>query len=266
MANVPTGKNLNSLLPKNIRKAGVLEIATDPTFPPYEYYKGTKLTGYEPALMEALGKVLAIKIKIVPAGFNELIPGVQAGRFEVAMSGISDLPSREKQVTFVDYGKYETSIVVSASNPGHITGNALTVCGRSLSGQYGTITVTDSKILSANCKKHHLSAVHEVLFPDAGSTFLAVTSGRVDGQIQDYIEAYYELAQAPGRVKLIPPYSVLPRGPLGIITKRNATQLDHALLAGIKAMRADGAYQRIYKTWHIPSAELASPGINLGSH
>ena len=261
-----TTKDLNSLLPAAIRKAGVLTIATDPTFPPYEFYQGTKLTGYEPALMKALGVVFHIRINIVAAGFNELIPGVKAGRFQVAMSGISDLPSREKEVTFIDYGRYETSIVVASGNPGHIGPNALSVCGRSLSGQYGTITVTDVTVLSANCKKHHLSAVKEVLFPDAGSTFLAVLSGRVDGQIQDYIEAYYELEHAHGRVRVISPYSILPKGPLGIITKRGAFQLDHALLEGIIALKTDGQYQRIYKAWHIPSAELAAPGINLGAH
>ncbi len=250
------------LLPANIRAAGQITIATDPEFPPYEYYLNGKLTGFEPALLKAIVGQFGIKLNIVSAGFDELIPGVDSGRYVAAMSGISDLPSREKQVTFVDYGDYATAFVTDAANPGHVSSNALSVCGLSVSGQKGTITVPDATQLSQNCVKHGKPAVKFVQFSSSADSTLAAESGRVNAQLQDYIEAVYEAQETHGKMKV---YAVpfLPKGPMGIITKIGATQLDNAFLQAVKAIQTDGAYMKIINQWKIPSAALMTPGINL---
>ena len=252
------------LLPANIRAAGQITIATDPEFPPYEYYLNGKLTGFEPEMLRAIVNQFGIKLNIVSAGFDELIPGVDSGRYVAAMSGISDLPSREKQVTFVDYGDYATAFVTDAANPGHVSSNPLSVCGLSVSGVKGTITVPDAQQLSRNCIKHGKPAVKFVQFSATADSVLAAESGRVNAQLEDYIEAVYEAQESHGKLKV---YSVpfLPKGPMGIITKIGATQLDNAFLQAVKAIEANGTYMKIINQWKIPSAALLTPGINLNS-
>lgn len=260
------GSSLKSLLPASIQKSGVLTIGMDPTFPPYEFYgPGNKLTGYEPELLDAMVNKLGVKLNLVSTSFDELIPGVAAGRFNAAMSGISDTKTREAQVTFVDYGRYATSLVYSKSNPGHVTNNPLSICGGSVSTQKGTISVTDAILLAQNCVSHGKPTVTAVQFPDSASTFLAAKSGRVDAQIQDYIESVYEVQQVKGAVSMTSPYSLFPHGDLGIITKIGSKQLDNALLKALKAIMADGTYAKVISKWNIPSVTLSTPGINLGA-
>ena len=90
---------LANLLPPSIRKAGSLVIATDASYPPCEYFPkpGAAMVGFEPDLWNAMGALLGVKIKPVNTAFDGLIPGVQSGRYPVAMECISDSVAREKQ-------------------------------------------------------------------------------------------------------------------------------------------------------------------------
>lgn len=85
-----------------IKEAGVLTMATSPDFPPFENLEGNEVVGIEVDIMNLIAKELGVELKIEQMDFDSVLPGVQAGKFDVGVSGISVTPDREKNTLFTD--------------------------------------------------------------------------------------------------------------------------------------------------------------------
>src|SRR6266852_1916024 len=62
-------------------KASGITVATDPTYAPNEFLDkdGKTIIGMDVDLAKALGQVLGVKITVVKAGFDAIIPGLASG-------------------------------------------------------------------------------------------------------------------------------------------------------------------------------------------
>ena len=102
-----------------IKKAGQLVIATSPDFPPFEELQsdGT-VAGIEIDVMNIICEKLGVKLKIEQMDFDSVLPGVQAGKYDVGVSGITVTESRQKNTLFTDpYCLAAQAIVVTADSP-----------------------------------------------------------------------------------------------------------------------------------------------------
>lgn len=85
----------------SVKKAGKLVIATSPDFPPFESLDGSNnVSGIEIDIMNLICQELGVELEIQQMDFDSVLPGVQAGKFDVGVSGISVTPAREKNVKF----------------------------------------------------------------------------------------------------------------------------------------------------------------------
>lgn len=101
----------------DVQKAGELVIATSPDFPPFESLNGTEVEGIEIEIMEIICEKLGVELKIEQMNFDSVLPGVQAGKYDVGVSGISVTPDREKNTLFTDpYCLAAQAIVVTADS------------------------------------------------------------------------------------------------------------------------------------------------------
>lgn len=88
---------------ESVKAAGKLTIATSPDFPPFEELNadGT-VTGIEIDILNLICEKLGVKLDIVQMDFDSVLPGVQAAKYDVGVSGISVTPAREKNVKFTN--------------------------------------------------------------------------------------------------------------------------------------------------------------------
>ena len=87
---------------------GVLVMATNATFPPYEYKEGDKVVGIDAEIAQAIADELGMKLEIVDTKFDAIIPGVQSGKYDMGMAGMTVTPEREQSVSFSN--SYATGI------------------------------------------------------------------------------------------------------------------------------------------------------------
>ncbi len=86
-----------------IQKSGKLTIATSPDFPPFESLSSDgKVEGIEIDLLEMICSELGVELDIQQMDFDSVLPGVQAGKFDMGVSGISVTEKRQKNVLFTD--------------------------------------------------------------------------------------------------------------------------------------------------------------------
>jgi len=260
----PPAAGPSALLPPDIRAAGVLTLATDAHHPPCESFgeDNTTMVGFEPDIWNALGARLGVKIEAVSIDFDGLIPGVQSGRYNMAMECMSDDKQREKQVTFIDYA-YATAVVYELASTASATTDPLSLCGRRAGAQIGTDFVASLEHVSQSCVAHGKAAVTIQQFPSNATVLLALYAQRVDFILND-LDAVSELKKnAPTPLKVTD--IGFPLFIVGAVVKSGDTALANAVLSALQQLHADGEYAAIMKKWDIVALELKTPGINLAA-
>src|SRR6218665_2344820 len=105
----------------------VIRVATDATFPPFEFFKNGKRTGFDIEVIELLAKNMGKKVEWTDIAFKVLIPGLVSPRFDVASSAIYIPEERRRVVDFTDpYYPGALVVLTKASNaaisqPSHLT-------------------------------------------------------------------------------------------------------------------------------------------------
>ncbi len=119
-------------MPAAVKDKGTLTVAADATYAPDEFTQGTKIVGMDPDLMNALGKVMGLKVTVTNVTFDDIIPGMVAGRYMIGASSFTDEKSREKSVNFVDYAKVGESFYTLDQGGTSIKGIS-SICGLTVS-------------------------------------------------------------------------------------------------------------------------------------
>ena len=119
LAVVCTGCGKKGKTLSDIQKAGKLVIATSPDFPPFEeLHDDGSIVGIEVDILQMICDKLGVEMELVSVDFESVLPGVQTGKYDVGMSGISVTEERKKNVLFTDpYCLAAQAIVVNEGSP-----------------------------------------------------------------------------------------------------------------------------------------------------
>ncbi|CAI9390299.1 ABC transporter substrate-binding protein [Microbacterium sp. T2.11-28] len=245
-----------------------LTLATDANYPPCQFFEegSDVMIGYEVDLWDAIAAKLGVTLEVENTQFASLIPGVQSGRYDIAMECISDNAEREQEVSFVNYIFDKTDVVTIESYDGPITeGDDLSLCGETMGAQTGFDTIDKvNDILNPACAEAGLDPVVIQEYPNAADTYNALNSGRVDFMILGTSAAAYLNQTAPTPINYASIQS-FPQKYLGMVIAKDNTELQEAMLAGLEAVIADGTYMEILEKWGMESLALEEPGINLAT-
>lgn len=100
--------------------ASVLYMATEATFQPYEYYDGDEIVGIDVEIAQAIAEKLGMTLEVTDIAFDSIIPGLQAGKYDIGMAGMTVTEERLEEVNFSD--SYATGVqVVIVKDGGAIT-------------------------------------------------------------------------------------------------------------------------------------------------
>lgn len=86
----------------------VLTMATNATFPPYEFYEGEKIVGIDAEIAAAIAEKIGMTLEIQDTEFGSIITGVQTGKYDIGMAGMTVTDERKLSVNFTD--SYATGI------------------------------------------------------------------------------------------------------------------------------------------------------------
>jgi polar amino acid transport system substrate-binding protein len=259
-AGSPADPAVAKLVPAALKQQGTLTAATDPTYAPDEFIgsDGKTIIGFDADLATALGQVMGIRVKMVNATFDSIIPGLEARKYNLAISSHNDTKQREQVVDFVDYFQAGESFYTKAQ--GGVAINSIAdICGRTVAVEKSTTEETDAQTQGAACTKAGKPAVTVLTFPDQNGANLAVVSGRAQLGFADSPVAAYQVKQSHGVFKLVgQPYANAIHG----IAVPKGSGLAPAVLAALKVLMANGQYQQILAKWGVQSIAITDPGID----
>ena len=159
---------------EDIKKDGKIVIATEGQFAPFNFFQGTKLTGFEVEVAEAVVKKMGVKLEWKTLGFDALLTGLAQDRWDVVIASHGVTEERSKAVTFAA-PHYCSGGMIVALDPKIRTAADLT--GKIVAVQTGTSYLE-------NVKK--LTGVKDVKnFPQDTDAQRALISKRVDAWVSD---------------------------------------------------------------------------------
>ncbi len=241
-------------------KSKTLKVAADATYAPNEFIgsDGHTVVGMDADLAKALAGVMGVKVAMVNASFDGIIPGLASGKYDLGMSSFTDTKEREKTVDFVTYFSAGTSFYVKAQGGPTINGLA-DLCGHSVGVERGTTQADDATAQNTKCKSAGNEGVKVSVYPDQNAANLSISSGRAQVGMADSPVAAYIVKQSNGQFKLTGrSYNTAPYG----IAIPKGSGLDKPILSALKVLMSNGKYTAIMTKWGVQKGAITNPMIN----
>jgi polar amino acid transport system substrate-binding protein len=220
----------------SIKKTGVLIVATEGQFAPFNYFQGSKLSGFEVELTELVAKKMGVALDWKTLSFDGLLPGLKQDRWDlvIASHGITD--ERSKAVTFTDPHYCSGGAIVSIRAD---VRTAKDLIGKTVSVQTGT-TYSD------NITK--VAGVKEVkTFPQDSDARAALMTQRVDAWVSDRFNGLNAIKANP-RAGMVMGDLIFVEKIAAAVAKGNAGLADEWNKA-LKAVMVDGSYAKLSKQY-----------------
>ncbi len=193
---------------------GVLVMATNAEFPPYEFYKGEgqEVVGIDAEIAQAIAETMGKTLQIEDMAFDSIIPAILSGKADFGAAGMTVNEERLANVDFSDtYIKASQAIIIKADNT-EIT-NADALKGKSIGVQLGTtgdIYATDitDKVERFNKGFEAVQAVSQgkidaVMIDDQVAKALAAKNADVKVLAEPFTTEEYAIAVKKGNTELV---------------------------------------------------------------
>lgn len=89
---------------------GTLIMATNATFPPYEFIEDGKIVGIDAEMAAAIAEKLNMTLEIEDVEFGSIVGGVASGKYDIGVAGMTVDPDRLESVNFSE--SYATGVQV----------------------------------------------------------------------------------------------------------------------------------------------------------
>lgn len=252
-----------AMLPDAIKSAGTVRVASGVSFPPMEFFDTDNKTviGFDADLGEQLGRVLGVKFEFQNTNFDGIIGGLNAGRYDLALTSMIDKKERQETVDFVDYLYSGVTFMVAKGNPKGLK-EKLDLCGKTAAVEKsatGDLSVDD---ITKECTAAGKPAVTKQPFPDQASAVQALQSGRADAVVALDLTLAYNVKTAPEAFQVdAEPFGKLP---VGIPVPKDDPKLRDAVQAALQKVIDSGAYDALLAKWNLQDQALKGAPINSG--
>ncbi|WP_102411963.1 transporter substrate-binding domain-containing protein [Beduinella massiliensis] len=185
--------------------ADTLTMATNASFPPYEFREGEDVVGIDADIAAAVCEKLGYKLKIDDMEFDSIIAAVQSGKADFAMAGMTVTEERAQMVDFSDsYATGIQAVVVKEGSP-ITTVDDLFVEGANYSVGVQLSTTGDIYV-TGDIEEAGLGKV--MRYPNGNEAVMALKNGKIDCVVIDNEPAKAYVAANEGLKVLDTQYAV----------------------------------------------------------
>ncbi|MBJ7900487.1 MAG: ABC transporter permease subunit [Cyanobacteria bacterium RI_101] len=234
-------------------------VATEPTFPPFEMTDeatGT-LTGFDIDLIQAVGTAAGLEVQIESLPFDGIIPALQSGTIQAAISGITITAERAQSVAFSSpYFKAGLAIAVREGN--ETIQSLEDLKGKKIAVQIGTTGAMEAA---------KIPGAEVVSFDSAALALQELVNRKVDAVINDGPVTLFAIKEAGLRGVKVAGESVTEEfyGIALPLARPGETNQNQALVNyGLFQIIADGKYKALYEKWfgaEPPFLPLVAPAM-----
>jgi polar amino acid transport system substrate-binding protein len=249
---------LAAKVPAEIKSDGKLVVGTDASYAPNEFLDtdGKTVIGFDVDLLKVVAGKLGLQVEYTAGQFDEIIPGVLSGKYEVGMSSFTINDDRKAQVNMVSYFSAGTQwaarkgVAVDPDN----------ACGKRVAVQQGTVQVEDVTARSKACTDAGKPAITVEQFQGQDQATASLVSGKNDAMLADSPVCAYAVKQTNGELEVAG--EIYDSAPYGYVIAKEQTALAEVVQDAVEAAIADGSYESALKKWGVEAGAIANPAVN----
>ncbi len=197
-----------------------------------------RLVGFEVEIADAIGEILGRPVRFVQNQWDGLIPGLQAGNYEMVVSGLEITPDRAQVVGF--------------SRPYYVTYEQLVV----RVDEYGIFSLEDCRGKRVGTLKGSLAErilrqwpeIQTRSYDGQVNAYEDLANGRLEGVLMDHIIALYSVGPTPGLKMVGDPIGRLE---YGIAVRKGDVQLLMEIDRALDRLIASGRLRAILEDWKL---------------
>jgi len=238
-------------------KKGTLVMSTNPTLPPLQFVDSTgKLKGMRITLGKEVAKRLCLKPEYISIEFSAMIPGLQAGRWDLINTGIFWNTKRAAMMNMIPYESAAISISVKKGNPLGISKQE-DLAGKAVGVEIGGLEEKKLKEIDKNLRAKGLTPINIRVFDNFALAYQALRAGQTDASVA--IDA--TAAEYVKRGEFDRAISGMFPMPVALAMKNDI--LAKTVLEAMNDMMEDGFYQELMDEYGL--LPNSSPFIIRGS-
>jgi His/Glu/Gln/Arg/opine family amino acid ABC transporter permease subunit len=230
-----------------IRKRGELVIATDATYPPFEYMDGKKAVkpqGFDIDIGDAIGKEVGVPIRWAPMEWGAVLAALETHKCDLILSGVTITDDRKKKG-------------FAFSRPYFLSGQA--IVRRKGDSRIRSLQDLKDKIVSVQMEttgqfaleKMGVPRSHILKFDTLQEGLLDVRNGKSDAAVADMPALHENLRQSYSELEIVG--GVFKEENLGVVVRHGEPNLLNAVNLALEHVMVDGDYARAYAKWiHEP--------------
>ena len=221
---------------EEIKKSGKVVAASEGAFPPFNFFKGPTLSGFEIDLANELAKRMGVGVEWRALSFDALLAGLRQDRWDVVLASFGVTEERSKAVTF--------------TNPYYCSGGVIIAKDSSIK----TVKDLGGKVVAVQTGTTYLEHVQKIPgvkdvknFPRDTDARAALVNGRVDAWVTDRFVAKTALEADPNAGLKMGDFVFVER--IAPAVKKGNTTLAQAVDKALAEVMADGTYERLSKQY-----------------
>jgi polar amino acid transport system substrate-binding protein len=247
---------VRALVPPEVRARGTLTAVMSIGNAPLHYPtpgSGQQMLGVDPDLARALGEVMGLRVTVVGVSFDQILPGLQSHRYDLAVSQMAVTPARLKVLDFVEYMNSGTGLGTRAGNPLRLSTRDL--CGHLVGASNGSVQQASYlPELSQRCTDQGRPPIGIRNFPDQQKAILALVSGRIDAVFVDSPVIQYAARRVPD-ITVADSYEANTSVAIGL---DKGSSLTPSVQAALTQLKREGVYDRILAKWAVGPNALST--------
>ena len=230
-------------------KKGTLTMSVNPTLPPMQFVDSTgTLKGMRVELGEMIAKRLCLTPEYVRIEFSAMVPGLQAGRWDMINTGIFYTEERAKIMQMLQYEDQAISISTAKGNPQKIS-KPEDLSGKTIGVEIGGFEERKTRELDKQLTDKGMKGMNIRTFENFAMSFQSLRAGQVEVALSiDSTAAEYQKRGDFDRV-----LSGLFPTPVSLATKNK--DLANAVAKVLNDMKADGSFQKLLDQYGVKSTD-----------
>lgn len=259
---VPLAKRVDKIadmVPPDVRKKGKLDTVMTVGMAPLNAPDSStgEMEGFNPELARQLASVMGLDIKISGASLDQILPGMQAGRYDVTLSNMDISEERLEVLDFVEYYFSATGLGGLSDSDEEL--DVKNLCGKAIGVSNGSFQMTEVLPgLSDDCTSAGKAPIDIEAFPDQQKAALALLSQRVDGTSMDGPVLLYASTQEP-RIEQVARMTSGSNVGIGV---GKDTEMTEPVAAALQYLMDSGEYDRLLKKFGMETLTLSKAKVH----
>jgi polar amino acid transport system substrate-binding protein len=249
---------LAAAIPAAVKDDGVIKIGVEPGYPPAEFLDtdGRTVIGFDVDLFDLVASKLGLRTEWVASKFDDIIPGVMSGKYEIGVSAFTINPERALKTNMVSYFAAGTQWAARAG--ASVSPDA--ACGLKVAAQTGTVQVNDLRTRSAKCVRGGKPEIEILQFQSQADATGAVVSGKVQAMLADSPVTAFAVKQSGGRLAL--QGDIYDSAPYGYVLPKDRMDLATTVRKAVQAVIDESSYRAVLDAWGVGGGAITTSAVN----